>query len=67
MLQKTALYTILLSVTLIILGIWSVDNLNFLPSVASTNAPIYDELFRVLFIIGTILFVGIVGLFSKSL
>jgi len=38
-----------------------------LPADASANAPIYDELFRVLFSIGTILFIGIVGLVLFSL
>jgi cytochrome c oxidase subunit 2 len=38
-----------------------------LPVDASTNAPVYDELFRVLFTIGTVLFLGIVGLLVFSL
>ncbi len=67
MLPLTAIYTILISVTLIIAGIWAGNNLNFLPTVASANAPIYDELFRVLFIIGTILFVGMTALVIYSL
>ena len=56
MLQKTAIYTISISLLIIIGVIWAVDNLNLLPVVASSNAPIYDELFKVLFIIGIILF-----------
>ena len=67
MLPTTAIYTILISILLIIGGIWAADNLNFLPVVASSNAPIYDELFRVLFIIGTILFVGMTALVIFSL
>ena len=67
MLQKTAIYTISISLLIIIGGIWTVDNLNLLPVVASSNAPIYDELFKVLFVIGIILFVGMTGLVIYSL
>ena len=67
MLPTTAIYTILISIVFIIGGIWSADNLNFLPVVASSNAPIYDELFKVLFVIGTILFVGMTALVIFSL
>lgn len=67
MLQKTAIYTISISLLIIIGGIWAVDNLNLLPVVASSNAPIYDELFKVLFVIGIILFVGMTGLVIYSL
>ena len=48
-------------------GLWVGQNINLLPVDASANAPVYDELFRVLFSIGTILFVGIVGLVLFSL
>ena len=65
--QKTAIYTISISLLIIIGGIWAVDNLNLLPDVASSNAPIYDELFKVLFVIGIILFVGMTGLVIYSL
>ncbi len=41
--------------------------MNLLPIVASSNAPVYDELFKVLFTIGTILFVGMTGLVIYSL
>ena len=41
--------------------------MNLLPAVASANAPVYDELFKVLLVIGTILFVGITGLVVYSL
>ncbi len=67
MLPSTAIYTILISIVLIIGCIWAGDNLNLLPVVASSNAPIYDELFRVLFVIGTILFIGMSGLVVYSL
>ncbi len=65
--QKTAIYTISISLLIIIGGIWAIDNLNLLPVVASSNAPIYDELFKVLFVIGIILFVGMTGLVIYSL
>ncbi len=67
MLTSTAIYTILISLALIIGGVWIANNINLLPDVASTNAPIYDELFKVLFIIGTILFIGMLGLVVYSL
>ncbi len=41
--------------------------MSLLPLVASSNAPIYDELFKVLFVIGTILFIGMTGLVIYSL
>ncbi len=41
--------------------------INFLPAEASTNAPIYDELSMVLFVIGTILFVGMLVFILYSL
>lgn len=63
----TAIYTILISLGLIIGGIWVGSNVNLLPVVASSNAPIYDELFKVLFIIGTLLFFGMLGLVVYSL
>ena len=46
---------------------WAAYNINFLPTSASENSPIYDELFRVLFIIGVILFIGMVALVAYSL
>ena len=48
-------------------GLWIGQNSNLLPIDASANAPIYDELFKVLFTIGSILFIGIVGLLVFSL
>ncbi len=65
--NPSAIFTLLLCIGLAIAGIWVGDNVNLLPIDASTNAPVYDELFRVLFIIGIILFVGIVGLVVYSL
>ncbi len=52
---------------LVLGGLWIGQNVNLLPADASANAPVYDELFRVLFSIGTILFIGIVGLVIFSL
>ena len=52
---------------LVLGGLWVGQSINLLPLDASENAPIYDELFQVLFTIGTILFVGIVGLLVFSL
>ncbi len=49
------------------MGLWIGQNMNLLPLDASTNAPVYDELFRVLLSIGAILFIGMVGLVIYSL
>ncbi len=67
MLSPFTIITFLVSVCLIICGIWVGNNVNLLPAVASSNAPIYDELFKVLFAIGTILFIGMAGLVIFSL
>ena len=40
------------------ISFWIGFNVNLLPAEASINAPIYDELFRILFIIGLIIFIG---------
>ena len=63
----SAIITLLLSIGLSIGIIWIGRNINFLPVEASTNAPIYDELSMVLFVIGTILFVGMVAFIIYSL
>ena len=65
--NSSAIFTILLSVLLAIGGIWGGYNLNLLPDQASTNAPVYDELFQILFVIGTILFVGMTTIVIYSL
>ena len=62
-----AILTLLLGMALVLTGLWVGQNVNLLPVDASSNAPVYDELFKVLFSIGTILFVGIVGLIVYSL
>ncbi len=49
------------------MGLWAGQNVNLLPVDASENAPVYDELFKVLFSIGTILFLGMTGLVVYSL
>ena len=63
----SAIVTLVIGMLLALGGLWIGQNINLLPVDASVNAPIYDELFQVLFTIGTILFVGIVGLLVYSL
>ncbi len=63
----SSLVTLLLGMALVLIGLWVGQNVNLLPLDASSNAPVYDDLFRVLFVIGTILFIGIVGLVIFSL
>ena len=62
-----SIVTLVLGMILVLGGLWVGQNVNLLPVDASANAPVYDELFRVLFSIGTILFLGIVGLVIFSL
>ncbi|MCS5698346.1 cytochrome c oxidase subunit II [Cyanobium sp. FGCU-52] len=61
------LITLLLGMGLVLAGLWIGQNVSLLPVDASVNAPVYDDLFRVLFSIGSILFLGIVGLLVYSL
>ena len=49
------------------LGQWVANDVNWLPASANTNAPVYDELFRVLLAIGTMLLVGMTGVVVYSL
>ncbi len=63
----STLITLLLGMVLVLVGLWVGQNVQLLPLDASTNAPVYDSLFQVLFSIGTILFIGIVGLVLFSL
>ena len=63
----SAIVTLVIGMILVLTGLWIGQSFNLLPVDASANAPIYDELFQVLFTIGTILFVGIVGLLVFSL
>jgi cytochrome c oxidase subunit 2 len=50
-----AILTLLAGMALVLCGLWIGQNVNLLPVDASANAPVYDELFRVLFSIGSIL------------
>ena len=63
----STLITLLLGMVLVLVGLWVGQNVQLLPLDASSNAPVYDSLFQVLFSIGTILFLGIVGLVLFSL
>jgi cytochrome c oxidase subunit 2 len=63
----TPLITLLVGMVLVLTGIWASRSINLLPIDASSNAPVYDSLFAVLFSIGTILFLGIAGLLVFSL
>ena len=65
--SKKNLYSILIISAIIGLSFWIGFNINLLPQEASINAPIYDELFRILFIIGLILFIGMTFLVIYSL
>lgn len=57
----------LATIALIAAGTWIGFNVNLLPVVASANAPVYDDLFKLLFSIGIILFVGITVVLVYSL
>ncbi|MBC1261351.1 cytochrome c oxidase subunit II [Synechococcus sp. BSF8S] len=63
----SAVLTLVVGMALVLSGLWIGQNVNVLPAAASLNAPIYDQLFKVLFSIGTILFIGIFGLLLFSL
>lgn len=63
----SSLITLLLGMGLVLAGLWVGNNIQLLPAEASINAPIYDDLFKVLFTIGTILFLGVTGLLLFSL
>ena len=51
-------YLILIVSAVFGISFWIGFNVNLLPVEASLNAPIYDELFKILFIIGLIIFIG---------
>ena len=57
MLNKN-IYLILIISLVFSISLWIGLNVNLLPAEASINAPIYDELFKILFIIGLIIFIG---------
>ena len=65
MLNKS--YLVLIISFIIGISFWVGLNVNLLPAEASINAPIYDELFKILFIIGLILFIGMTLLVIYSL
>ncbi len=52
------IYLILIISLVFAISFWIGFNVNLLPAEASVNAPIYDELFKILFIIGLIFFIG---------
>ncbi len=52
------IYLILIISLVFAISFWIGFNVNLLPVEASINAPIYDELFKILFIIGLIIFIG---------
>lgn len=64
---RSVLTVITATTALVLSGLWVGNNVNMLPLDASTNAPTYDALFKVLFSIGTVLFLGIVILLVYSL
>ena len=63
----SAIITLIAGIALVLLGQWVANDVNWLPASASTNAPVYDELFRVLLAIGTMLLVGMTGVVVYSL
>ena len=63
----STIVTLVVGMLLVLIGLWVGQNVNMLPVAASSNAPLYDQLFTVLFVIGTILFLGILGLLLYSL
>ena len=63
----SAIITLIAGMALVLLGQWVANDVNWLPASASTNAPVYDELFRVLLAIGTMLLVGMTGVVVYSL
>ncbi|MEB3176345.1 MAG: cytochrome c oxidase subunit II transmembrane domain-containing protein, partial [Synechococcus sp.] len=63
----SAILTLVTGMVLVLLGQWVANDVNLLPESASVNAPVYDELFRVLLAIGTMLLVGMTGVVIYSL
>ncbi len=64
---RTPLTVLTAATALVLTGLWVGNNINMLPLDASSNAATYDALFKVLFSIGTMLFIGIVVLLVYSL
>ena len=65
--KLSAIITLISSLILGVGAVWIAYNVDMLPVSASNNAPVYDELYRVLFIIGSILFIGMTALVVYSL
>ncbi len=65
--NRSVIIILISTIVLIYIGLWTGNNVDVLPEVASANAPVYDQLFRVLLSIGTILFLGMLGLVIYSL
>ncbi len=65
--NSSAFLLLVISLLVTIGGIWIGQNVNLLPVDASSNAPIYDELFKVLFSIGAVLFLGMLAAVVYSL
>ena len=61
------IYLILIISLVFAISFWIGFNVNLLPEEASINAPIYDELFTILFIIGLIIFIGMTIAVTYSL
>ncbi len=66
MLNKN-IYLILIISLICGISFWIGFNVNLLPVEASINAPIYDELFKILFVIGLIIFFGMTAMVLYSL
>ncbi|MFW6731601.1 MAG: cytochrome c oxidase subunit II [Synechococcus sp.] len=62
-----AILTLVLGMVLVLVSLWVANDVPLLPESASINAPVYDELFRVLLAIGTGLLLGITGIVIYSL
>ena len=63
----SAIISLVAGMILVLIGMWVANDVNLLPESASINAPVYDELFKVLLAIGTVLMVGMTGLVLFSL
>ena len=62
-----SIITLVAGMALVLAGFWAANYSNLLPVSASINAPVYDELFKVLLAIGTVLLLGMTGLVVFSL
>mgnify|MGYP003320498041 CR=1 FL=1 len=62
----SAIITLILGMILVLGGLWIGQSINLLPVGASANAPIYDELFQVLFKFGKTGFCVLMGFLRDS-